>query len=372
MYSVSSELAAALESQRLHLRVTCGETVLDSEQVYSLRYSASCGGSGDVTVGVVTAASVSLTALGHFVWLDEIITVEVGAEVSGVVQYVPLGTFAIAECHRGEYSTELVGYDASYHCMGAEYVPTVGEDPTLPELLTDIAQQCGLTLAPLHSAGIRGQIIRETVIRTSVIGMDALRGYTCREMAGYIAAIIGYNVLIDRDGAMDLRWFDYCDYLATAEQYYSLRTDSDDGWLVGFVTCTVPVRSTVESQTTRVLREGNGTTGIAIENPFMTQTMLHNLFLLIGGMRFHTGSLSIIGGLLLEPGDAPLVREPGGTSYRLLNQSLELSIDGGCQANIQSSAQAGATVSANISSPIDARFRAVDAQIVDIKKQLSS
>lgn len=373
MYEVSTALQTALEEQTLHIRVTCGETVLDSGQVSNLHYYASCGGDGVVTIGAVTAASVSLTALGRLAWLDKIITIEVGAEVSGVVQYVPLGTFAIAECNIGEYSTELVGYDAAYYCMGVDYVPTVGTDPTVAQILADVARQCGLTLAPLPSGGLVGEAIRETVIRTSVIGQDVLSGYTCREMAGYIAALVGFNVIIDRDGAMAIKWYDYAGYkTVTADQYYSLILNNDEEFRAGFLACTVPVRSTVESATTRVLREGNGSTGITFQNPFMTQSMLHQLWTLVAGSHYRTGNCSIIGGLLLEPGDAVLIREPGGASYRLLSQSLELSIDGGCQTTIQSSAQGGAEIAANVSGSIAERFRAVNDQIVELKKRLSS
>lgn len=372
MFEVSEALATALEEQPLQIRVTCGETVLGTDQVTNLHYSASCGGEGVITIGAVTAASVTLSAVGRWTWLDEIITIEVGAEVSGVVQYVPLGTFAIAECSIGEYSTELVGYDAAYYCMGVEYVPTVGTDPTLAQILADVAQQCGLTLAPLPSGGLAGQAIQETVIRTSVIGQDALTGYTCREMAGYIAALVGYNVIVDRNGAMAIKWYDACDCRVTADQYYSLTLSGGDAFRVGFIACTVPVRSTVESQTTRVLREGHGSTGITIENPFMTMTMMRTLFLLIGGDHFRTGSFSMIGGFLLEPGDAVLVREPDRTSYRFLSQSLELNIDGGCQATIRSSEQGGVEIAANVSGPVAEKFRAVNDQIVALKQRLSS
>ena len=85
MYQVSTQLAEALASQRLHVRVTCGNTVLDSDRVTNLTYSASCGGGEVLTIGGVTAASITMTITGRVDLLNEIITVEVGALLEGTV-----------------------------------------------------------------------------------------------------------------------------------------------------------------------------------------------------------------------------------------------------------------------------------------------
>ena len=371
MYEVSEALATALEEQRLYIRVTCGETVLGSDQVSGVRYTASCGGEGTITIGAVTAAMVNLTVIGRRDWLDEIITVEVGAEVSGAVQYIPLGTFAIAECSKGEYTTELVGYDAAYYVMGAEYVPTVAgsdetpEDATVAEVLADVASQCGLTLATLPDRA------STTVIRVSVFGRADLKGYTCREMAGIVAALVGCNVCVDRIGELTLRWFAYAGSSSLTD-YYSGSLVLDKEFRLGFIACTVPVRSTVESITSRTIRVGHGTTGFSIQSPYMTQTILDEIWLYIGGWLFNPGSISLIGGLLFEPGDMIGIREPGGNSYRFPIQVLELTIDGGCQATLRMSAQGSAETAANVTGTVAERFRLVNSQIEELRGRLSS
>ena len=367
MYEVSEALATALEEQRLYIRVTCGETVLGSDQVSGVRYTASCGGEGTITIGAVTAAMVNLTVIGRRDWLDEIITLEVGAEASGAIQYIPLGTFAIAECSKGEYTTELVGYDAAYYVMGAEYVPTVTEGATIAEILEDVAEQCGLTLAPLPS---RRAVSHQNLYDYSVTG-DDLTGYTCREMAGIIAALVGCNVLIDRAGELALRWFAYAGSSFLTD-YYSGSLVLDKEFRLGFIACTVPVRSTVESITSRTIRVGHGTTGFSIQSPYMTQTILDEVWLYIGGRLFNPGSISLIGGLLFEPGDMIGIREPGGNSYRFPIQVLELTIDGGCQATLRMSAQGSAETAANVTGTVAERFRLVNSQIEELRGRLSS
>lgn len=370
MFEVSEALAAALEEQPLQIRVTRGEQTLEADQIMNLRYSASCGGEGAITMGGVTAATVRMTVAERLEWLDEVIVVDVGAEVSGVVQYVPLGTFAIVECDKGEYSTELVGYDAAHYCMGGTYVPTVTEDPTIADILGDVANQCGLTLAEFPTIRFIGNAIRETIIKTSVIGQDALNGYTCREMSGMMAALVGCNALIDRTGALALRQLAFVDGLVTAEEYYSGGLTLDGSFQVGFIACTVPLRSIVQPETSRVIRVGNGDTGITIKSPYMTQAMLAKVWLGIGGLNFLTGSCSIVGGLLLEPGDMVLMREPDGTSYRFPAQTLELTIDGGCMATLRAIGKSGTETSANVTGSVAREFQAVNDQIVELRRRL--
>lgn len=370
MYEVSSALAAALAEQVLQIRVTCGNTILSSDEVSGLRYSASCGAESAFSIGSVTSATVSMTVLGRCHWLDEIITVEVGAEVSGVVQYVPLGTFVVSECRIDEHNTELVGYDAAYYTMGGTYVPTVSEGATVAQVLGDIADQCGLTLATLP----------ESATTTTVVG-DDLTGRTLREMTGYMAGLIGMNAIINRDGELALKQQAYSDGFASADMYSNLSLGSN--FRVGFVACTVPVRSVVETITSRVIKRGNGSTGVSFQNPYMGLSTLEQVWYLVGGTRLQTGSVSITGGmkqyssstsmigsLLLEPGDMILLREPDGTSYRLGSTSVELSIDGGCLATISSQDMGGSETNANIASEIAEKFKEVNAQIVAIKSAL--
>lgn len=360
MYSVSSELAAALAEQPLLPRVTVGNLVLEAGQILNLNYSASCGGEEILTIGGISAATVSLTVMGRRELLDELLTVEVGTRMGDTVEYLPLGTFAVTECRMGENSTTVTGFDAAYSGMGRTYVPTVSEGATVAAVLADVAAQCGLTLAALPD-----------LAGSTVVAGDDLTGRTCREMAGLAAALVGCNVLIDRTGALALRWFAYSDGRVTSEEFYAGTLTLDGTFRLGFIACTVPVRSTVESITSRVLRVGSGSTGISIQNPYMTQRILDAIWLHIGGKLFYTGSYSMVGGLLLEPGDMVLMRERDGTSYRFPIQTLELTVDGGCRATIRAEGISGTETAANVTGSVTGALRSMasDAAAANAQNQ---
>ena len=118
MYNTTTALASALATQKLYTKVVYGSTTIGAEQVKKCVYSGSFGGMDTVTIGGVTAAMVTLTLSGAHNLRDKTITVSVGADVSGTVQYVPLGTFVVATCKQVDDTTTVTAYDAAYYALG--------------------------------------------------------------------------------------------------------------------------------------------------------------------------------------------------------------------------------------------------------------
>lgn len=396
MYSVSSELAAALESQRLHLRVTCGETVLDSEDILGLTYNAAFGDQEEITIGSITSAMVKLTVSGQREWLGEIITVEVGAEVSGEVEYIPLGTFSVTECRKNTYDTELTAYDAVFYSMDGIYVPSFGsstEAPTVAEVLADIANQCGLVLDDPPSAASSEKLYPSW--RTVGMTVDKwMTGYTYREMAGCAAGHIGCNCFVNRDGKLAVRALTWYDVAIKTDDCYLEQRNLEKARTISFLTST--------TRTTR------GSTGEQFEYTYTyhraytswgpayqvfvrtfyglgssTESVIWDSF----GSRynsFRTGKMEIIGGLLYEPGDIFYLDRVGTlSSGRFAVQTLELKIDGGCQATIASSAHIGTYPAGqdrfkddgarpNTVSSVDDRFKELRDQIELLRQAIQS
>lgn len=363
MYNVSTALANALDSQKLYMRLTYGNTTLDADRVTNCSYSASCGGGDTVTIGGVTAAAITLTIKGRADLLNQIVEVEVGALVSGTMQYVPLGTFTVTDCQQGEDSTTVTGYDAAYCGMGIDYVPTVASGATVAAVLEDIAAQCNLTLATLPTA----------TSTTAVTG--DLTGHTCREMAGLVAALVGCNVLINRNGAISLRWFTNSGYVATTDDYYAGGLALSGSYTLGCITCTVTTKittidedgTTAETEESQTLSVGGAGTGFSIENPYMTQPVLGAVWTNIGGLAYKTGSCSLIGGLLLEPGDLITVTDVSGTSHTIPIMSLALTIDGGCKAAISATGESIANSGANFTGGLTGAIQQIVADVAKIK-----
>ena len=357
MYNTTTALAAALAAKRLNLKAACGSTTLEGNQIANCTYSASIGGSDALTIGGVTAAMVTLTINQEVAWRDKTIVVSVGAEVDGAIQYVPLGTFAVTDCKQAEGTTTITAYDAAYYALGSTYVPNVSSGATVTAVLSDVATQCGLTLATLPAAAST----------TSVVG--DLTGKTCRDMVGYLAALVGCNALIDRDGKLALRWFSDSGQSYSPSDYYNAGLSIDGASTLACIQATVDVTTTDAdgntSVTTNTYTAGGTGVGVTIQNPYMTQAILDAVWTSIGGLAYTVGSCDIFHGLLTEPGDLVTITDKAGVAHTLAVMSLTMTIDGGCKTTLRATGESTTDAGAAMQGSLGGK---VSQLVVDLAK----
>lgn len=357
MYNTTTALAAALAAKRLNLKAVCGSTTLEGNQIANCTYSASTGGSDALTIGGVTAAMVTLTINQEVAWRDKTIVVSVGAEVDGTTQYVPLGTFAVTDCKQAEGTTTITAYDAAYYALGGTYTPTVSSGATVAAVLSDVATQCGLTLATLPAAAST----------TSVVG--DLTEKTCRDMVGYLAALVGCNALIDRDGKLALRWFAASGQSYSPSDYYNAGLSIDGTSTLACIRAEVETTTTDAdgntSVTTNAYTAGGTGVGISIQNPYMTQVILDAVWASIGGLAYTVGNCDIFHGLLVEPGDLVTITDKTGVAHTLAVMTLELSIDGGCKSTLRATGESTTDASAAMQGSLGGK---VSQLVVDLAK----
>ena len=357
MYHVTEELAATLAAKRLYLKVVCEDTTLAGDWITSCTYNASIGGSDALTIGGVTAAMVTLTINQEVAWRDKTIVVSVGAEVDGATQYVPLGTFAVTDCKQAEGTTTITAYDAAYYALGGTYTPNVSSGATVAAVLSDVADQCGLTLAMLPAAAST----------TGVVG--DLTGKTCRDMVGYLAALVGCNALIDRDGKLALRWFSDSSQSYSPSDYYNAGLSIDGTSILACIQATVDVTTTDAdgnaSVTTNTYTAGGTGVGVTIQNSYMTQAILDAVWASIGGLEYTVGSCDIFHGLLVEPGDLVTITDKAGVAHTLAVMSLTMTIDGGCKTTLRATGESTTDASAAMQGSLGGK---VSQLVVDLAK----
>ena len=358
MYQIPTELSAMLDTQQRLLITTDNGTELEP---YTLTYTASCCSGDSISIGSVCSAMVRCRVFGRQELQDVPITVKVGAEVGGGVQYIPLGSFVVTESKAEEDSTTITAYDAAYYALGGTYTPTVSSGATVAAVLGDIANQCGLTLAPLPAAAF-----------TTAVSGD-LTGKTCRDMVGYLAALVGCNAVIGRDGKLRLIWFTQSGRSVTANDYYSGGLSLAGATTLAGVRMTKTVKATttdangITTQTdqTTVYDAGSGSgTVMAVDNPFATQAIVDAVWAAVGGLgTYRAGSCAMFGGMLTEPGDLISVTDLRGVTSVLPAMTVQLELDGGCKCTVSAVGQSDTVVAANVQGPTGKALSKLEADI---------
>ncbi|MCD8382917.1 MAG: hypothetical protein LUC30_08400 [Clostridiales bacterium] len=318
--------------ERVPLRLRLDSGTCLEEEITQLTLTAGCSsGTSGPSLGstVATYLTASLAGDGLPALEGAYVTPEV--ELDGA--WLSLGRFRFETPETGEGTVKITASDAMIWAMEAGYYPSDPAPTTALEVLADICDQAGVALGDV--SGLND---------AAVSGVSS--GYTCREMAGYMAALLGRNALFDREGVLVLRWFSAADAAVGPEDYYSggfTRKDYD----YVLASLTVSTGSGEDDQ----LSAGTGGSGISLTDPYMTEATLETVWAGLEGFTYRPGEVTVAGDLRLEPGDIITVTDLAGDCYTFPVMNVEHTYDGGFQTKLSAYGSAESDSSASYKGP---------------------
>ena len=344
---------------------------ISGDAIRSLTITASALGSTDrLALGSSPAATLSGVVYAPGVsLLDQTVALYIGRQVSGALEEVPLGRYTITGAQEVDGAVTITGYDAMYTALETAYYPTITGATTAQAVLADVARAAGLSL-----------VCDSFVADVSVSGVST--GYTLREMAGYMAALMGGNARIDGAGNLRVGWFTSTGLTLDGDQIYAGGAAlAPENWSLGRLTCSVTTTTTTSdtdddgntiissTDNTVTLTAGDGATGISLSTPWMTQTVLDGIFGRIGGFAYRAGQVSALADLRLEPGDLLTVVDSSGArhSFPVMSQTLEY--DGGLRMTLGAWAESASDGGGNgTAGPLTQAVERYTAQLAMIKQ----
>ncbi len=145
--------------------------------------------------------------------------------------------------------------------------------------------------------------------------------FTCREMIGFIASLIGKNAVFDRNGCLSLRWYEPADLEGDSEDKIIITRQMQ--YLDGFERTTdgaFIINSITSGTQDNVITAGDGY-GISFTNPFMTKKRLDEIFANTAGMKITPCTLKYRGIPLLECTDI-VTEESSMTDIHIMAQTF--------------------------------------------------
>lgn len=231
---------------------------------------------------------------------------------------IPLGKFYVCDATtvNGYNTVTLECYDA-FCKTEQEYKPS--EDIVFPAtaetIALDIAAQTGFEInfdfAPYQNCVI-----------------PRVDGYTCRQMLGYIAGMMGKNAHFGRDGKLIFKWYEDKDITVTRDEQYQNQlqflTEED------FCLMSVTAGSGDE-----VFTKGSGS-GIAFENPYISEAQLETVLNSVKGFTYRPCSFKYRGNLGVEVGQRIKVKDTLDNDIYVCVMEQVILLNGGMQANVYS------------------------------------
>lgn len=349
--------AATTDYARYYGKFTVGETEY-TVPLTDLKVTASENGSSDLTIGNAQSSSITFSIYEDTIDLEnrEMVLFE-GLEVSeGNIEYIQIGIFKITSATAEEGKTSYTGYDRMYSSMEMTYVSKLKYPNKDINIVKEICTQAGITF------------VESTMDDKTISIATAPKGYTRREMLGYLSARQGKNAVINSQGQLEFRWYKDADYTIRPTKYYEngLKFTTSKAFKVEKIVCEVAT-----DNDSKTLTSGSGTMAINISNPFMTQAVLDAVYKKIGGFTYRPLTVECLGDWRLEVGDIVKVTSDG-VEYSAPITSIVYDCDGGLKCSLESCGQSDTNNSINPTGPITSQMQRLTAELITANQVITT
>ena len=342
-------------AERKEVSLTLNGTAVTGA-LLSLTITASVNGEQSLlTVGNTCAKTVQMQFSGvqtGFLEGSLALSAQAGAET------LPLGTFAVTEAVTRGGQTTVTAVDAMGVALAELYQPSLtGSAATAWAVLNDVAAKAGVALSTRASG------YQNVLSEVSMASLTA--GYTHRMVVGWIAGLCGCNAVIDRAGKLDFIWYSASGMTLHRKECYEGMDEIQESDSV-FSMLSVSVVDTNGNTQTLSPASAQGT-GALIENPFMTQARLNELWSGIGGMTYRPAELSFLGDLRLDAGDLITLTLDDGTTCSVPVMSLTHTYDGGVTTHVTALGQ-GESAGAGVRNGgvLGGKLRSLSAEVAQL------
>jgi len=276
-----------------------------------------CAGSGKITfTSIITT----------FNKLDKIYP-EIGLLVDGTYEWVKMGEYFIndIEIDRNRNTTKLDLMDGMFKLNG-EYVTDLTFPAEIRQVIKEICLKAGVELA--------NENMDITSMNYAIETKPKEKKMTFRDVLSLATQMLGMSCFFNREGKLEIKELTDSGIVITADNYFLHGlTRSEVEYQIAGITCKKDKEGlTVGTRTGRSLE---------IENPFMTQSILDNLYHKIKDIRYYPFNLNFQGHLLLEVGQWVTIKTNKGETFKSPVLSQSFNFKGGLRSRISADSKAG-------------------------------
>lgn len=313
----------------------------------SIKFTGGAEGEDDFSLGSTVSQYVTIIIPdpGKAIEGHELL-VQIGMEVNGLVEYIPMGYFTPGKPSRNEEQIEFTAYD---RMMKIERAFSMDGDSTDTAAVLKRIQE--ITGVMVVTDGLSG------------ISMKVPKGYSCREVLSYAAQLHGCFAVCNRNGQIELHSYVDGGYTVSTGRYWDSFEHNDYLFQVEKLTC---YTGQDEEGKDVSVSSGDGPRAVIFSNPFMTQDTLDKVMDSLKGFSYMPGSLRMMGDPRLDPWDVLTVEDRKGGSYKVPLMKLEREYDGGFTDSVEAVGLSEDETNANWKGPTTKEMERYYAQLVMI------
>ena len=252
---------------------------------------------------------------------------EIGLLVDGTYEWVKMGEYFVndIEIDRNRNTTTLELMDGMFK-LNHEYVTDLTFPAEIRQVIKEICLKAGVELA--------NENMDITSMNYAIETKPKEKKMTFRDVLSLATQMLGMSCFFNREGKLEIKELTDSGIVITADNYFLHGlTKSEVEYQIAGITCKKDKEAlTVGTRTGRSLE---------IENPFMTQSILDNLYHKIKDIRYYPFSLNFQGYLLLDVGQWVTIRTNKGETFKSPVLSQSFNFKGGLRSRISADSKSG-------------------------------
>lgn len=252
---------------------------------------------------------------------------EIGLLVDGTYEWVKMGEYFIndIEIDRNRKATKLDLMDGMFK-LNREHITSLTYPAEIRQVIKEICLKTGVELA--------NENMDLTSMNYQIEKIPPEKKMTFRDVLSLASQMLGMSCFFNRDGKLEIKELTDSGITITADSYFIHGlTKSEIQYQIAGITC----KKDKETLTVG-LRTGRS---LELENRFMYQAILDNLYQRIKDIRYYPYNLNYQGHLLLNVGEWVTIKTNTGESFKSPILSQSFTFKGGLRGRISADSKAG-------------------------------
>nr|DAT00580.1 MAG TPA: Neck appendage protein [Caudoviricetes sp.] len=276
-----------------------------------------CAGSGKITfTSIITT----------FNKLDKVYP-EIGLLVDGTYEWVKMGEYFIndIEIDRNRNTTKLDLMDGMFK-FNREHITDLTYPAEIRQVIKEICLKTGVELA--------NENMDITSMNYAIEKIPKEKKMIFRDVLSLATQMLGMSCFFNREGKLEIKELTDSGIVITADSYFMHGlTKSEVQYQIAGITCKKDKETlTVGMRTGRSLE---------LDNPFMSQSILDDLYHKIKDIRYYPFNLNYQGHLLLNVGEWVTIKTNTGESFKSPVLSQSFTFKGGLRGRISADSKSG-------------------------------
>lgn len=252
---------------------------------------------------------------------------EIGLLVDGTYEWVKMGEYFIndIEIDRNRKTTKLDLMDGMFK-LNREHVTDLTYPAEIRHVIKEICLKTGITLA--------NEYMDITSMNYRIEQIPKNKKMTFRDVLSLATQMLGMSCFFNREGKLEIKELTDSGIVITADSYFMHGlTKSEVQYQIAGISCKKDKELlTVGMRTGRSLE---------LDNLFMSQTVLDNLYHKIKNIRYYPFNLNYQGHLLLNVGEWVTIKTNTGETFKSPVLSQSFTFKGGLRGRISADSKAG-------------------------------